>query len=174
MSANIYEMNPISPPQPSKLDCTTMSQSAGSEDKDSSAPSVDEEARSLRCTPRCAQNGGVAGPHVSAASLYETLFGAIHVDACGIVLEHKPLGAGEASVSTPPMIGRDLKAIARWANEPDFVAALKSAIESAKVSYHFDFKTATAPRERMIHVNILAVGDKTAWIFISDKTLIVY
>ncbi len=100
-----------------------------------------------------------------------TPFGAIHVDASGIVLEHRLVDAGEFPAPPRSIVGRNVKSIAPWAGEPAFVSALKAAIDNMKASFHFDFKTAAAPVERVVHVNLLAVGDKTAWIFISDKTL---
>jgi hypothetical protein len=94
------------------------------------------------------------------------------VDASGIVLEHRRLEASEPPVEMPSIVGRQIESLASWASEPAFVSALKSAVASARVSFHFDFRVAASARERMIHVNILAVGDKTAWIFIADKTLV--
>jgi hypothetical protein len=171
-------MDPIPFTSPPRINCGTMSQSASREDEHfSAAPSVKREnGGSLQGSSRRGQNQGALAPpgsstHVSAISPRETPFGAIHVDASGVVLEHRPLEAGDASVQPELIVGHELKSIAAWANEPAFVSALKSAIDSARVSFHFDFKTATGPRERVVHVNILAVGDKTAWIFISDKTL---
>lgn len=149
-----------------------MSQPLGREEEHVSSPASisPEKGRSLQKGPPGASNGGSAAVYMSDASRYENPFGAIHVDAAGVVQEHRLL---EACASTPmqPIIGRELRSLASWANEPDFVAALQSAIDTSNASFHFDFRTAAAPRERLVHVNILAVGDKTAWIFISDKTL---
>jgi hypothetical protein len=95
----------------------------------------------------------------------------LHVDASGVVLEHRPAEVGEPHAPARPIVGRQISSVAPWAGEPAFLAALKSAIHSSKVSFHFDFKTSATSIERVIHVNILAAGDKTAWIFVSDKTL---
>jgi hypothetical protein len=131
-----------------------------------------EKERVLQRAPRYEKNGPPeSSVQVSGSSLDGTLFGAIHVDASGIVLEHRTLEGNETRTEAQSFVGREIGAIAFWAGEPAFVSALKSAIDSAKVSFHIDFKTSAASRERMIHVNILAVGDKTAWIFVSDKTL---
>lgn len=93
------------------------------------------------------------------------------MDASEIVLEHRVIEAAEFPAEMQSVVGRQVRSIAPWASEPAFVSALKAAIDSAKVSFHLDFKISAACIERLIHVNILAVGDKTAWIFISDKTL---
>lgn len=100
----------------------------------------------------------------------EIPFGAIHVDASGLVLEHRQ---ADARVSFPSarIVGRQFIAIAPWAAGPAFLSALKSAIERSNSSFHFDFKESAEAVERAIHVNILASGDGTAWIFITDKTL---
>ncbi|HEY6308783.1 MAG TPA: hypothetical protein VI488_20270 [Candidatus Angelobacter sp.] len=106
------------------------------------------------------------------SGLYHQIpLGAVHVDASGIVLEHRVAEAGDIAGETRPIVGRHVGSIAPWATDPAFISALKSAIQSTKVSCHFDFKSSTATIERMIHVNILSVGDKTVWVFISDKTL---
>jgi hypothetical protein len=100
----------------------------------------------------------------------EIPFGAVHVDAAGIVLEHRQ---ADARVSFPAarIVGRQFIAVAPWAAEPAFLSALKSAIDRSNSSFHFDFKESSDAVERSIHINILASGDHTAWIFISDKTL---
>jgi hypothetical protein len=100
----------------------------------------------------------------------EIPFGAVHVDAAGIVLEHRQ---ADARVSFPAarIVGRQFIAVAPWAAGPAFLSALKSAIDQSNSSFHFDFKESSDAVERSIHVNILASGDHTAWIFISDKTL---
>jgi hypothetical protein len=118
-----------------------------------------------RSRPRGSSSFGV--------SVQETLLGALHVDASGIVLEHRPQPseAGEAPARTRPVVGRQVRSLAPWASEPAFLDALQSAIHSSKVSFHFDYRIPTTSIERIIHVNILPAGDKTAWIFISDKTL---
>lgn len=97
-------------------------------------------------------------------------FGAIHVDAAGIVLECRQ---ADARVSFPAarIVGLQFIAVAPWAARPAFLSALKSAIDRSNSSFHFDFKESSDAVERSVHVNILASGDQTAWIFISDKTL---
>jgi hypothetical protein len=100
----------------------------------------------------------------------EIPFGAIHVDASGIVLEHRQAHA-RASFPAARIVGRQIVAIAPWAADSAFLAALKAAIERSNSSFHFDFKESSEAVERSIHVNILAAGNRTAWVFISDKTL---
>jgi hypothetical protein len=132
-----------------------------------------EEESTLPRGPRRLRKGNRPGPRArsSPGIVRETPFGALHVDASGVVLEHRPAEAGEPHAPTRPVVGRQISSVASWASEPAFLAALKSAVHSSKVSFHFDFKTSATSIERVIHVNILAAGDKTAWIFVSDKTL---
>jgi hypothetical protein len=133
-------------------------------DKEGTLPRVPRRLRKgNRPVPRGRSSPGVLIP--------ETPFGALRVDASGVVLEHRPAEAGEPPIRMPLIVGRPVRSIAPWAGEPAFLAALQSAIHSSKVSFHFDFEICAASIERVIHVNILAVGDKTAWIFVSDKTL---
>jgi hypothetical protein len=108
--------------------------------------------------------------HVCASPMREIPFGAIHVNAAGMVLEHRPKEIGDAA-HAHRIIGRQIASIAPWASTPSLLAGLRSAIESKKVNVHFDFKALANSAERIIHVNILAAGDQTAWIFISDKTI---
>lgn len=136
----------------------------------SSGPSPRSEERHL---PREAKGtGSNENPERAALSLTgETPFGAIHVDASGIVVEHRPVKT-HALTGTASIVGRPVSSIAPWASGPAFLSALKSAIESTKVSFHFDFTKTANCVERAIHVNILAAGDQSAWIFVSDKTLL--
>lgn len=108
--------------------------------------------------------------HVCASPMHDIPFGAIHVDAAGIVLEHRPKEISDAA-HAQQIIGRQIASIAPWASTPSLLVGLRSAIDSKKVNVHFDFKTLANSAERIIHVNILAAGDQTAWIFISDKTI---
>jgi len=101
---------------------------------------------------------------------HEIPFGAIHVDASGIVLEHRQAHA-RASFPAARIVGRQFVAIAPWAADSAFLAALKAAIDRSNSSFHFDFKESSDAVERSIHVNILASGNRTAWVFITDKTL---
>lgn len=109
--------------------------------------------------------------HMSSIPAQETPFGAIRVDASEIVLEHRLPEGGDFAVQTRSIVGQQIRSIAPWTSEPAFLSALQSAINSTRASFHLDFKTPAKPVERVIHVNILAVGDKTVWVFISDKTL---
>jgi hypothetical protein len=133
-------------------------------DKEGTLPRVPRRLRKgNRPAPRGRSSPGV--------SVRETPFGALHVDASGVVLEHRPAEAGEPLAPARLIVGRPLRSVAPWASEPAFLAALQSAINSSTVSFHFDFKISATSIERVIHVNILAVGDKTAWIFVSDTAL---
>jgi hypothetical protein len=97
-------------------------------------------------------------------------FGAIHVDASGTILEHRQT---DARVSFPGahIVGQQFVSVVPWAANSRFLSALKSAVDRGDSSFHFDFKASSEAVERSIHVNILASGRRTAWIFISDKTL---
>lgn len=121
--------------------------------------------------PQKRNRAGSNFSRMRGASIQETPFGAIRVDASGTVLEHRLPEAGDFLAQARPIVGQQIRSIAPWAKEPAFLSAMQAAIDSARVSFHLDFKTPAKPIERVIHVNILAVGDKTAWIFISDKTL---
>ena len=106
----------------------------------------------------------------SSPSHNQIPFGAIHVDASGTILEHRQT---DARVSFPAarIVGQQFVAVVPWAANARFLSALKSAIERGDSTFHFDFKESSEAVERSIHVNILASGRRTAWIFISDKTL---
>lgn len=135
-------------------------------------PKEERPRQNLAREPRKEKRAGPRdnSDHLSASPMNEIPFGAIHVDASGIVLEHRPAEAGD-SARAHPIVGRQVSSIAPWAGEPAFASGLESAIDSTKVSFHFDFKTSANSLERAVHVNILAAGDKTVWIFVSDKTL---
>ena len=105
-----------------------------------------------------------------SSTAHEIPFGAIHVDAAGIILEHRQADA-RFSFPAARIVGRQFFAVAPWAAGASFLSALKSAIDRSNASFHFDFKESSDAVERSIHINILASGDQTAWIFISDKTL---
>src|SRR5215472_9345491 len=109
-------------------------------------------------------------PGQSAPATNEIPFGAVHVDASGMILEHRQTDP-RVSVPAPRIVGQQFIAIAPWAAGPTFLFALKSAIDRSNSSFHFDFRESSEAGERSIHINILASGHRTAWIFISDKTL---
>ena len=87
-----------------------------------------------------------------------------------MILEHRQTDS-RVSVPVPRIVGEQFIAVAPWAADSAFLSALKSAIDRGNSSFHFDFKESLEAVERSIHVNILASGHRTAWIFISDKTL---
>lgn len=108
---------------------------------------------------------------VQSAPPYSQIpFGAIHVDASGTILEHRQTDT-RASLPFTRIVGQQFVAIAPWAADPRLLSALKLAIDRSDSSFHFDFKEDSEAVEHLIHVNILASGRHTAWIFISDKTL---
>jgi hypothetical protein len=132
----------------------------------------DRSLKRVARAPRGRKESELTGKsnHVCASPMHDIPFGAIHVDAAGIVLEHRPKEVGDAA-QAQQIIGRQIASIAPWASTPSLLAGLRSAIDSTRVNFHFDFKTLANSAERIIHVNILAAGDQTAWIFISDKTI---
>jgi hypothetical protein len=153
-----------------------MSQSASQHENHprSPSPACDDRERSRRDVARRKGNHDAAREgfsRISGISIPEFPRGAIRVNASGIVVEHRPPEASDFSAQTRSIVGQPITSIAPWASEPAFLAALQSAIDSTRLSFHLDFKTSTKPVERVIHVNLLAVGDKTVWMFISDKTL---
>lgn len=175
MSRNDLRDGPDSPLDTGPLNLRTMSRSASQQHQRLSSFAVGgpEEESTLPRGPRRLRKGNRPAPsrRSSPGVVLETPFGALHVDASGVVLEHHPAEAAETHAPTRPIVGRQISSLAPWASEPAFLSALKSAVHSSKVSFHFDFKTSAASIERFIHVNILAAGDKTAWIFVSDTTL---
>ncbi len=152
-----------------------MSQFASHDDKRPYLVSlnIDKEDSRQRVVrrPQKHDRAGSGFRRTKGASLQDTPFGAIRVDASGTVLEHRLPDVGDVLAPARPLVGQHIRSIAPWAKEPAFLSAMQAAIDSARASFHLDFKTPAKPIERLIHVNILAVGDKTAWIFISDKTL---
>jgi hypothetical protein len=152
------------------IDCRAMRHSASQMHPfcSASSPESQDERPPAGFVPDPHESRGKMDRRVRMAN--EIPFGAIHVDAAGIVLEHRQ---ADARVLFPAarIVGRQFIAVAPWAAGPAFLSALKSAIDRSNSSFHFDFKESAEAVERSIHVNILASGDQTAWIFISDKTL---
>lgn len=97
------------------------------------------------------------------------LVGAFRVDAQGTVLEFRPDECEQAEMKV--FSGLDFFAIAPWTKNPSFIELFKASIQSAVSNFHFDFTVMFRTMERHIHVNIMALGDRTAWFFVSDKTL---
>jgi|GEM_PF-3223003 hypothetical protein len=95
--------------------------------------------------------------------------GAIHLNALWEILEYQRNGDDDLLVETP--LGMHLFSIMPWIRDPEFVRTLRTAIHSEASSLHFDFKVSTNTTEREIHVNVLALGDTTAWLFVSDVSL---
>jgi len=105
---------------------------------------------------------------VSAYRLLKLPRGAIHLNEAWQVLEYRR--RGEEDLPDAPL-GKHLFAVAPWTRNPCFVHTLSAAFRSGISSAHFDFKMSTNAAERTIHVNIFTLGDRTAWLFISDKGL---
>src|SRR5262249_883852 len=132
----------------------------------SARPSSEGKGRPPRAS------GYARDPRDSQSTPYNQIpFGAVHVDASGVILEYRQT---DARVPFPAarLVGQQFIAIAPWAANSAFLSALKSAVDRGNSSFHFDFKESSQAVERSIHVNILASGRRTAWIFISDKTLV--
>jgi hypothetical protein len=95
--------------------------------------------------------------------------GAIHLNASWEILEYQRTGEDDFLLETP--LGMHLFSVMPWIRDPEFVSSLRVAIHSEASSSHFDFKVPANAAEREIHVNVLALGDTTAWLFISDVSL---
>ena len=106
--------------------------------------------------------------------------GILHVNREWKVLEYRDRyeqyrDRYEEEDDLPPVnaLGKHLFSIAPWIRHPDFVETLNTAIQSGIANSHFDFKVRASVKsaERAIHINIFVLGDTTAWLFISDKSL---
>jgi hypothetical protein len=120
------------------------------------------------CEPVRADEG-TANVEVSGYRLQHIPLGILHVNSEWKILEYRDCdeqGLPETSVS-----GKHLFAVAPWIRHPDFVQTLNSAIRSGVANSHFDFNVSMKTMERAIHINIIVLGDTTAWLFISDKNL---
>jgi len=107
---------------------------------------------------------------LSSYRLQRIPLGILHLNSDWRVLEYRD---PEGDNGTPPSgaLGKHLFSLAPWIRHPGFVQTLKTAIRSGTGNSHFDFKISVKSAERMIHVNIFALGDATAWLFISDNSL---
>jgi len=106
---------------------------------------------------------------VNSVDLRKIPFGAIHVNQDGEVLEHRCGADRELVRQDYPK--QHLFSLAHWMSDPTFVDELDTAIRSNSANVHFDFTIAAYDAVRTVHVNILAFGDTTAWLFLSDRTL---
>ncbi len=106
--------------------------------------------------------------------------GILHVNREWKVLEYRDRyehyrDRYEEEDDLPPVnaLGKHLFSIAPWIRHPDFVDTLNTAIQSGIGNSHFDFKVRVSMKsaERAIHINVFVLGDTTAWLFISDKSL---
>jgi hypothetical protein len=106
---------------------------------------------------------------VDSMDLKRIPFGAIHVNQDGEVLERR---SGPDRVLLREDYPRPhLFSLAHWLSDPVFVDELDTAIRSNSANVHFDFTIGAYDAVRTVHVNILAFGDTTAWLFLSDRTL---
>jgi hypothetical protein len=147
-----------------------MRQSASQMRPYSAGPMPEEEQKRRRSGFVSEPRESSKKPVQSAPAYNQIPFGAIHVDASGTILEHRQTDT-RASLPFTRIVGLQFVAIAPWAADSRLLSALKLAIDRSDSSFHFDFKEDSEAVERRIHVNILASGRHTAWIFISDKTL---
>lgn len=106
---------------------------------------------------------------VNSGDLRTIPFGAIHVNQDGEVLERRCGADRELVRQDYPK--PHLFSLAHWMSDPIFVDQLDTAIRSNSANVHFDFTIAAYDAVRTVHVNILAFGDTTAWLFLSDRTL---
>jgi hypothetical protein len=116
------------------------------------------------------EDEGTANVTISGYRLQHIPLGILHVNSEWKILEYRAcddLGLPVTSAS-----GKHLFSIAPWIRHPDFVHTLNAAIRSGVANSHFDFHISMKSLERAIHVNIIVLGDTTAWLFISDKSLL--
>lgn len=109
------------------------------------------------------------GPDEQPTQTVPIFVGVYRLDAEGTVLEFRPDGCDQEEIKA--FSGLDFFSIAPWTKDPSFTTLFKASIHSALSNFHFDFKVAFRTMERHIHVNIMGLGDRTAWLFVSDKTL---
>jgi hypothetical protein len=110
-----------------------------------------------------------AKAEVGSFRLLEMPLGAIHLNKAWLILEYRCENDG--ALLSEATLGKHLFAVAPWIKNPSFVETLDFAIHSGVSNFHFDFKVSVKAAERTIHVNTFTLGDMTAWLFISDKTL---
>ena len=110
-----------------------------------------------------------ATAQISSFRLLEMPLGAIHLDQAWQILEYRR--DKDAALLSEATQGKHLFAVAPWIKNSSFVKSLNHAIRSGVSNFHFDFKVSVKTAERTIHVNTFTLGDMTAWLFISDKTL---
>lgn len=112
---------------------------------------------------------GTADVEVSGYRLQHIPLGILHVNSEWKVLEYRD--NDEQGLPVTSALGKHLFSLAPWIRHPDFVQTLNAAIHSGVANSHFDFNVSMKSTERAIHVNIMVLGDTTAWLFISDKSL---
>ena len=115
------------------------------------------------------EDEGTADVEVSGYRLQHIPLGILHVNSEWKVLEYRDYD--DQALPVTSALGKHLFAIAPWIRHPDFVQTLNAAIRSGVANSHFDFHVSMKSMERAIHVNIMVLGDTTAWLFISDKSL---
>lgn len=119
---------------------------------------------------RCHEpSGQMASGELSISRLQRMPLGALHLNESWEILEYQRISEDDFFVEMP--LGMHLFSVVPWIRDPEFVSALRVAIHSEASSSHFDFKVPANATEREIHVNVLALGDATAWLFISDVSL---
>src|SRR5215469_10304857 len=96
--------------------------------------------------------------------------GAFHVNRSMEILEWGNLARNEFALRGCSR--SELLILPKCMRHREFLDMLSSAMHSGSSSLHVDFKMSGPEAERAIHVHILAFGDTTAWLFISDRTLL--
>jgi hypothetical protein len=104
-----------------------------------------------------------------SSRLWHLPLGVMRLNAELKILEFRP----DNNNSELPDAFRDkqLFTVAPWAKHPYFVDTLRSAIQAGTSNLHFDFTVPAKTLERRIHINMFALGDMTAWLFISDPSV---
>lgn len=115
------------------------------------------------------EDEGTAKVEVSGYRLQHIPLGILHVNSEWKVLEYRDYD--DQDLPVPSALGKHLFSIVPWIRHPDFVQTLNATIRSGVANSHFDFQVSMKSMERTIHINIIVLGDTTAWLFISDKSL---
>jgi hypothetical protein len=130
--------------------------------------------------PRLARTESTTAVEGAGCRRQQIPLGILHVNREWKVLEYRDRYEEyrdhcEQDDDLPPVnaLGKHLFSIAPWIRHPDFIRTITTAIRAGIANSHFDFKVRLSVKsaERAIHVNVFMLGDTTAWLFISDKSL---
>jgi hypothetical protein len=104
--------------------------------------------------------------------LRDVPLGVFRVNEALQILEYKE--RNQPKPCAGPYLVRKPASLPPWMKRSGFVQLVFSAIQADFANVHVDFALFAGQKDRAIHVNILAFGDRTAWLFVSDRTLPVF